>query len=138
MHPVKSDRSELEKISVRDNMDLSQARIRALWYAMHVGFDVFKQTHFVTAVSELATNMVNYANGGSVQFDVVTDDQRTGVVATFTDHGPGIPDIEMAMKEGYTTSGGLGMGLPGAKKLVDSLEIQSRPGRTRIQILKWK
>ena len=93
----------------------------------------------VTAASELARNTVEYGGGGEIHLGVLNADVRRGLRVTFEDHGPGIPDIQMALKDGYTTGHGLGLGLGGAKRLVNDFEIHSRAGEgTRIVITRWK
>ena len=97
------------------------------------------QTKLVTAASELARNTVNYGGGGQVLLEALNEANRRGLQLTFVDEGPGIPDIELALKDGYTTGGGLGLGLSGAKRLVNDFEIASRPGEgTCVRIARWK
>jgi serine/threonine-protein kinase RsbT len=104
-----------------------------------VGFGLVDQTKLVTAASELARNTVIYGGGGTVLLEALNDSNRRGLRLTFVDHGPGIPDIERAMKDGYTTGAGLGLGLGGAKRLVNDFDITSGPGEgTRVCIARWK
>jgi serine/threonine-protein kinase RsbT len=97
------------------------------------------QTKIVTAASELARNALVYGGGGTVQLDSLNDGMRKGLRLTFEDHGPGIPDLELAMKDGYTTGSGLGLGLSGAKRLSNEFDLRSAPGEgTRVTITRWK
>ena len=116
-------------------------RVRQLvrQWAMQVGFSLVDQTKMVTAASELARNTVIYGGGGTVLCEALNDGSRRGLRLTFADQGPGIPDIEQALKDGFTTGGGLGLGLGGTKRLVNDFEIVSRPGEgTRVTITRWK
>jgi serine/threonine-protein kinase RsbT len=97
------------------------------------------QTKLVTASSELARNTLDYGGGGAAQLEVIQNEQRAGLRVIFDDQGPGIPDIEQALSDGYTSGGGLGLGLGGAKRLSHEFEISSKPGTgTRVSILRWK
>lgn len=107
--------------------------------AVELGFSLVDQTKIVTAASELARNTLQYGGGGRVTIDAVEDFGRRGIRLTFEDEGPGIPDIELAMKDGYTTGGGLGLGLSGARRLSNDFSIQSAPGKgTRVTITRWR
>jgi serine/threonine-protein kinase RsbT len=129
----------IETMPLRSSEDVVRVRQVAREWAVQVGFSLVDQTKLVTAASELARNTVNYGGGGTASLEVLNDGTRRGLRLTFTDHGPGIADIELAMKDGYTTSGGLGLGLGGAKRLVNEFEIDSRPGEgTRVSIARWK
>ena len=107
---------------------------------MEVGFSLVEQTKIVTAASELARNTVIYGGGGEMRVEQVHQGiKRTGLRLTFEDRGPGIPDIELALRDGYTTGNGLGLGLNGARKLSHEFDIKSRPGEgTRVTITRWK
>jgi serine/threonine-protein kinase RsbT len=97
------------------------------------------QTKFVTAASELARNMLRYAGGGEVYFSLLSKGSSQGLCLDFIDRGPGIADITQALVDGFTTGGGLGLGLGGAKRLVDEFDIESEPGKgTKVSIVKWK
>ena len=112
-------------------------RVRA--WAIQEGFGLVDQTKLVTAASELARNTLAYGGGGSVLIQTTSDGSRRGLQITFEDHGPGIPDLPLAMKDGYTTGGGLGLGLSGAKRLSHAFEIASQPGiGTKVTITRWK
>jgi serine/threonine-protein kinase RsbT len=107
--------------------------------AVELGFNLVDQTKIVTAASELARNTLQYGGGGRVTIDAVEDFGRRGIRLTFHDDGPGIPDIELAMKDGYTTGGGLGLGLSGARRLSSDFSIESTPGKgTRVTITRWR
>ena len=107
--------------------------------AVDLGFSLVDQTKIVTAASELARNVLQHGGGGQATIEAVDASGRRGLRLTFEDQGPGIPDIDLAMKEGYTTAGGLGLGLPGAKRLSNDFFICSTPGKgTRVVISRWK
>jgi serine/threonine-protein kinase RsbT len=97
------------------------------------------QTKIITAASELARNMLDYGGGGVLQLELLNDSNRRGLRLTFADQGPGIADIELALKDGYTSGGGLGLGLGGAKRLSNEFVIESKVGEgTRVTIARWK
>jgi len=107
--------------------------------AVEIGFSLVDQTKIVTAASELARNAIQHGGGGNVCVEVVSDGMRRGLRLTFQDQGPGIADIGLAMKDGYSTAGGLGLGLSGAKRLSNEFAINSTPGGgTRVVITRWK
>ena len=107
--------------------------------AVDLGFNLVDQTKIVTAASELARNTLQYGGGGSLRIEEILDGSRRGLRLTFEDNGPGIPNIELAMKDGYTTGNGLGLGLSGAKRLSNEFAIDSRPGEgTRVTIVRWR
>jgi serine/threonine-protein kinase RsbT len=104
-----------------------------------LGFGLVDQTKFVTAASELARNTLDYGGGGTVRIELVENERRTGVRLTFEDQGPGIPDIDLALTDGYTSGSGMGLGLSGARRLSHEFELWSEVGRgTRVSILRWK
>jgi len=104
-----------------------------------LGFSLVEQTKIVTAASELARNAVEHGGGGNVQIQALNNAMRRGLKLTFSDNGPGIPDLEQALKDGFTTGGGMGLGLGGAKRLVNEFEIDSAPGRgTKVMITRWR
>jgi serine/threonine-protein kinase RsbT len=104
-----------------------------------MGFSLVDQTKLVTAASELARNTLSYGGGGTALLETMTNGSRVGLRVTFQDSGPGIADISLAMKDGYTTGGGLGLGLSGAKRLSNEFEITSRVGEgTKVSIGRWK
>ncbi len=107
--------------------------------AVELGFSLVDQTKIVTAASELARNTIQHGGGGTARIETVNDGLRRGLRLTFEDRGPGIADIALAMKDGYTTAGGLGLGLSGAKRLSNEFAITSAIGEgTRVTITRWK
>ncbi len=107
--------------------------------AVELGFNLVDQTKIVTAASELARNTVQYGGGGMVTLEALEELGRRGLRLTFADNGPGIKDIELAMKDGFTTAGGLGLGLSGARRLSNDFHIDSTPGvGTRVTITRWR
>ena len=107
--------------------------------AEELRFSLVDQTRIITAASELARNTLQHGGGGSITIEIVENGTRRGLRLTFKDQGPGIPDLELAMKDGYTTGGGLGLGLSGSKRLVNEFAIRSKVGEgTEVTITKWK
>ena len=107
--------------------------------AVELGFNLVDQTKIVTAASELARNTLQHGGGGHVTIEAVEDFGRRGIRLTFADEGPGLPDVELAMKDGFTTGGGLGLGLSGARRLSNDFNIESAPGKgTRVTITRWR
>ena len=128
-----------DTMSIIKEQDVVPFRNRVKEYAVKIGMSLVNQTKIITAASELVRNMLRYANGGMVHIEVVSKGRDNGLRLTFTDKGPGIPDIEKAMKDGFTTGKTLGLGLPGAKRLVNEFEIVSEVGvGTTVTITKWK
>ena len=120
-----------------EHMVIVRQAVRNL--AVGLGFSLVDQTKVVTAASELARNTVQHGGGGSALLETINDGPRRGLRLTFEDHGPGIADVVQAMKDGFTTGGGLGLGLSGAKLLTNEFAITSAPGAgTRVVITKWK
>jgi serine/threonine-protein kinase RsbT len=132
--------SDLEIIPVRSGEDVVKARQVVRSRAMELGFSLVEQTKIVTAASELARNTVIYGGGGEMRVEHVYEGpRRRGLRLTFEDKGPGIPDIELALRDGYTSGNGLGLGLNGARKLSHEFDIWTRPGEgTRVTITRWK
>jgi len=127
-----------DTIPVSSESDIVTVRRRVRELANQVGLSLVDQTKLVTAASELARNTVVYGGGGSLLLESLNG-PRTGVRLTFTDQGPGIPDLELAMRDGFTTGSGLGLGLGGAKRLVNEFDIQSTTGMgTRVAVTRWK
>jgi serine/threonine-protein kinase RsbT len=119
--------------------DVVRVRQEVRRLALEIGFGLVDQTKIVTAASELARNMLDYGNGGVVGMEIVQNGARRGLRLSFTDRGPGIADVERAMRDGFTSGGGLGLGLGGAKRLSNEFSITSSPGEgTRIVIARWK
>ncbi len=128
-----------ESVPVHSDADVVRVRQLVREWATNAGFGLVDQTKIVTAASELARNMILYARGGTVCLQSLNSDVRRGLRVVFQDQGPGIANIEMAMQDGYTTGNGLGLGLGGAKRLVNEFQIDSRLGEgTRITITRWK
>jgi serine/threonine-protein kinase RsbT len=126
-------------LDIRATEDIVRVRqaVRAL--AVNIGLTLIDQTKVVTAASELARNTLHYGGGGQITIETVSNGRRPGLRLTFEDHGPGIPDVELALKDGFTTGGGLGLGLSGARRLANEFDIWSKPGEgTRVTITKWK
>jgi serine/threonine-protein kinase RsbT len=124
--------------AIRSEQDVVLGRQAVRKLAIECGLRLVDQTKLVTAVSELARNAVIYGRGGDMDWAIVEEGPRKGVKLLFRDNGPGIPDLKQAMTDGWTSGSGLGLGLAGAKRLVDHFEIQSAPGQgTRITIIKW-
>ncbi|MUV38505.1 Non-specific serine/threonine protein kinase [Lentibacillus sp. JNUCC-1] len=126
-------------VNIRQEIDIVAARQLGRDLAKEVGFSAVDQARFTTAVSEIARNIYLYANEGKICFDITQNMNHTGLRLTATDSGPGIKDISKAMEDGYTTSGGLGAGLPGVKRLMDEFDISSEENvGTKIMVIKWK
>jgi serine/threonine-protein kinase RsbT len=126
-------------LEIRSSADVVAVRQAARALSERVGFSLVDQTKLVTAASELARNTIDYGGGGSVRVELVENGVRRGVRLIFEDQGPGIPDIMLALKDGYTTGNGLGLGLGGARRLVNDFDIESSPGAgTRVMIARWK
>jgi serine/threonine-protein kinase RsbT len=129
----------IESLEIRSSADVVAVRQAARALAERVGFSLVDQTKLVTAASELARNTIDYGGGGLVRLELIENGVRRGVRLTFEDQGPGIPDITMALKDGYTTGNGLGLGLGGARRLVNDFAIESAAGKgTKIMIARWK
>ncbi|MFL9828126.1 anti-sigma regulatory factor [Rhodoplanes sp. SY1] len=128
-----------DRMEVRSSDDVVRVRQQVRARALEVGLSLVDQTKIVTAASELARNMLDYGGGGVATIEVVVDGLRRGLRLVFEDHGPGIPDIQLALKDGYTSGGGLGLGLGGAKRLCNEFSIDSKPGEgTRVVCARWK
>jgi serine/threonine-protein kinase RsbT len=107
--------------------------------AAELGFSAVDGTFLATAISELARNIVSYAGKGEIAIKAVRNTHRQGIIIVASDDGPGIRDIQQALRDGFSTSGSLGLGLPGVRRLMDEFEIKSRPGRgTIVTVKKWK
>lgn len=128
-----------ENMSITREVDVIPFRGRLKEYAVKIGMSVVNQTKLITAASELARNMLKYAQGGVVSIEVVSKGRENGIRLCFKDKGPGIPDIGLAMKDGYSTGKSLGLGLPGTKRLVSEFNIVSEVGvGTTVTVTKWK
>ncbi len=127
-----------ETLPIRTSADIVGVRQKLRGWAAELRFSLVDQTKLVTAASELARNTLEHGKGGEVRVEWVENGPRRGLRLVFEDKGPGIPDIALALKEGYTTGGGLGLGLGGAKRLVNEFDIQSTPGQgTRVVAVRW-
>jgi serine/threonine-protein kinase RsbT len=128
-----------ETINIQSSADVMLVRQAVRKLAVELGFSLVDQTKIVTAASELARNTLDYGGGGTFKLEALQEGIRRGLKLTFEDQGPGIPDIDLALKDGYTSGGGLGMGLGGTKRLVSEFNITSRVGEgTCVTITKWK
>jgi serine/threonine-protein kinase RsbT len=128
-----------ESVPIQSSADVVIARQAVRTAATELGFSLVDQTKIVTAASELARNTLDYGGGGAMLLQTLNDGMRRGLKLLFEDHGPGIPDIQLALKDGFTSGGGLGLGLGGARRLVNDFDIQSKVGEgTRITITRWK
>ena len=126
-------------LTLKTSKDVVRMRQTVRERAVELGFGLVDQTKLVTAASELARNTILYGGGGEVMLEVVTQGDRRGICLTFSDRGPGIPNIELALKDGYTSGSGLGLGLGGAKRLSNEFNIVSQVGAgTRVTIKRWR
>jgi serine/threonine-protein kinase RsbT len=127
------------EVVIKTEGDIVAARRMVRDAAVQAGFGITDVTRIVTAASELARNVFKYAGEGVMHWRHLETGNRTGIELRFVDHGPGIADVQLALQEGYSTGAGLGLGLPGAKRLMDELEIQSAAGQgTTITLKKWR
>jgi len=128
-----------EAMTIIREIDVIPFRNRLKEYAVKIGMSLLNQTKIITAASELARNMLKYANGGKVIIEVVNKGRENGIRLIFSDQGPGIADIGQAMKDGFSTGKSLGLGLPGTKRLVSEFNIESEVGKgTTVTVTKWK
>ena len=126
------------RVTIHSPSDIVTARQQGRRLATQVGFEGMDLTVVATAISEVARNIIEYARSGEILIRVVHDGGRRGLMVQATDEGPGIADVEQAMLDGYSTGKGLGIGLPGAKRLMDDFDVHSSPGRgTTIVMRKW-
>ncbi|WP_242340591.1 MULTISPECIES: anti-sigma regulatory factor [unclassified Anaeromyxobacter] len=127
-----------ETVAIRSDADVVLVRQRVRRRAQELRFSLVDQTKLVTAASELARNALEHGRGGEMLLQVLEEPPRSGLRLVFVDRGPGISNVELAMKDGYTTGGGLGLGLGGAKRLVNEFAVESAPGAgTRVTVTKW-
>lgn len=132
-----SEKSEV--LPVRGPHEVVSIRHTVRRWAVELGFSLVEQTKIVTAASELARNMVDYGGGGIVTLEALHDGIRKGLRLTFEDKGPGIANIEQALRDGFTSGGGMGLGLGGARRLSNEFDIRSAPGEgTRVTITRWR
>jgi serine/threonine-protein kinase RsbT len=129
----------LDEAPLRSDHEIVLARQMVRRLTQELGFSLVDQTKMVTAASELARNALVYGGGGSMKWELLDSGGRRGLKLTFSDEGPGIANVEIAMTDGWTSGKGLGMGLSGARRLVNQFEIDTRPGAgTRVTITRWK
>ena len=127
-----------ETFELRETQDIVRVRQIARAWAVAIGFSLVDQTKIVTATSELARNTIDHGRGGTVRLRWVVDGVRRGLKLDFVDSGPGIPNVELALRDGYTTGTGLGLGLSGARRLMSELEIESEVGKgTHVSVTRW-
>ena len=125
-------------LPIRSSSDVVVVRQLVRTRAIEAAFSLVDQTRIVTAASELARNTLDYGGGGQARIEIVSEGPRTGLRMTFEDTGPGIPDVELALQDGYTTGRGLGLGLGGARRLMNEFRIESKPGEgTRVVAVRW-
>lgn len=128
-----------EQRQIQSPEDVVSVRQAVRQRALELGFNLVDQTKIVTAASELARNTLQHGGGGTVLIEGLDQTGRRGLRLTFEDRGPGIPDINLALKDGFTTAGGLGLGLSGARRLSNEFHITSQPGEgTRVTIVRWR
>ncbi|WP_336517967.1 anti-sigma regulatory factor [Pollutibacter soli] len=128
-----------DSMKIEREQDVVPFRNRVKEYATKINMGLLNQTKLITAASELVRNMLKYANGGIVHIEVISQGRENGIRLIFRDQGPGIKDIQLAMKDGYTTGKSLGLGLPGTKRLVNEFDIKSSAEEgTTVSIIKWK
>lgn len=126
-------------MNIAREQDVIALRNRVKEYAVKIGMGLVNQTKLITALSELVRNMLRYGGGGKVFIEVVSKGRDNGIRLTFSDEGPGIADITLAMKDGFSTGKSLGLGLPGTRRLVNEFEIKSEVGKgTTVTVIKWK
>ena len=127
-----------DSLPIASDDDIVRVRQRVRDWAVSLGFSLVDQTKLVTAASELARNTLIYGRGGTLKLEAVTRERKRGLRLTFEDRGPGIVDVALALKDGYTTGNGLGLGLSGARRLSQDFELSSTPGEgTTVMIARW-
>lgn len=128
-----------ETVPVQSDSDIVLVRQKVRSWAVEQKFSLVDQTKLITAASELARNALEHGGGGHLRMESVANGVRSGIRLTFEDHGPGIPDLSAALRDGYSTGGGMGLGLSGSKRLVNEFEIRSAPGQgTKVTVTRWK
>jgi serine/threonine-protein kinase RsbT len=128
-----------ETVPIKNGADVVTVRQRVRIWTTEMKFSLVEQTKIVTAASELARNTLEHGKGGEVQIALVINAGRQGLQMAFIDQGPGIPDVKMALSDGFTTANGMGLGLGGSKRLMNEFEIETEPGRgTKITCIRWK
>ena len=128
-----------ETVPIANSSDVVVVRQRVRAWALELKLSLVDQTKIVTAASELGRNTLEHGGGGSMEMSLVENGVKRGIRLCFSDHGPGIPDLDLALKDGFTSGGGLGLGLGGSKRLMHEFEIESKPGSgTTITVIRWK
>jgi serine/threonine-protein kinase RsbT len=128
-----------ERLAIRSSEDVVKIRQQTRTFAVAAGLSLVDQTKIITAASELGRDTVDYGGGGEVCLELIEDGGRRGVRLAFEDQGPGIPDVQMALKDGFTTGSGLGLGLGGSRRLASEFFIESKLGvGTKVTIVRWK
>lgn len=128
-----------EVLPLKNSNDIVLARQKVRQWSIDLRFSLVDQTKLVTAASELARNALDHGKGGEMTIEILNSGTRSGLRLTFEDHGPGIPDLEMAMRDGYTSGNGMGLGLGGSKRLVNEFNVESEVGKgTRVTVARWK
>jgi serine/threonine-protein kinase RsbT len=128
-----------ETVPIRTSSDVVLVRQRVRVLAIEMKFSLVEQTKIVTAASELGRNTLEHGGGGSLELAVITNGARRGICLRFIDQGPGIADVALALKDGYTSGSGMGLGLGGSKRLMNEFEIDTKPGSgTTVTVIRWK
>jgi serine/threonine-protein kinase RsbT len=128
-----------EKVPIHNSSDVVLVRQRVRVWALEMKFSLVEQTKIVTAASELGRNTLEHGGGGFMELSIVSNGVRQGIQLSFSDDGPGIPDVALALKDGYTSKQGMGLGLGGSKRLMNEFDIQSKPnGGTVVTVTRWK
>lgn len=128
-----------ESLPIRSSSDIVAVRQKVRVWALELKFNLVDQTKIVTAASELARNTLEHGHGGNMVMEMINNGVRSGLRLTFEDHGPGIPDIDKALQDGFTTKTGMGLGLSGSRRLVNEFEIASKVGEgTKVVVTRWK
>jgi serine/threonine-protein kinase RsbT len=128
-----------DKFRIASSDDVVRVRQVARAWCAELKFSLVDQTKLVTATSELARNTLEHGGGGTMRAEIIENGARKGLKLVFEDKGPGIPNLELALKDGYTTGGGMGLGLSGSKRLVNEFDLKSEPGQgTTVTIVRWK
>jgi len=128
-----------ETVPIASSSDVVLARQKVRQWAIEMKFTLVDQTKLVTAASELARNALEHGKGGQMVIEQVENSIKSGLKLVFEDRGPGITDVDAALRDGYTTGGGMGLGLGGSKRLVNDFQIESEPGKgTRVTVVRWK
>jgi len=127
------------KVPIKSERDIVVARQKGRALATKLGFSLGNATLIATAISELARNIISYAGEGMIVMNVIYDSKREGLLIVASDEGPGISDVPRALRDGFSTSGSLGIGLPGVRRLMDDFALDSEPGHgTIVKVTKWK